>query len=190
MSWVTLSKGIQVAVVDTGIDYKHPLLKDNYKGGYDAVDKDNDPYETEPDPTKPPKGTSSYDTSHGTHVSGTILDIAPEADLYVYRVLGPYGSGTTADVIVYIERAVQDGADVINLSLGSSMNQSYSADSIAIDNAVKSGVDVIIARRVLGRTNRRSAPLAAHSWRLRSAPPLFRSPFLSLILVISKISLA
>lgn len=139
-------KGVQVAVVDTGIDYHHPLLEDNYKGGYDAVDKDNDPYETtNPDHKYPDKGTSSYETSHGTHVAGTILDIAPEADIYAYRVLGPYGSGTTEDVIAGIERAVLDGADVINLSLGSDMNQSYSADSIAIDNAVKSGVDVVIA---------------------------------------------
>ncbi|KAI7258634.1 hypothetical protein KC345_g10515, partial [Hortaea werneckii] len=139
-------EGVQVAVVDTGIDYKHPLLKDNYKGGYDAVDKDNDPYETEdPDDIYPDKGTSSYETSHGTHVSGTILDIAPDADLYVYRVLGPYGSGTTENVIAGIEQAVLDGADVINLSLGSDMNQSYSADSIAIDNAVKSGVNVVVA---------------------------------------------
>lgn len=138
-------EGVQVAVVDTGIDYKHPLLKDNYKGGYDAVDKDNDPYETIPDSRFPDKPNSPYATSHGTHVSGTILDVAPDADLYVYRVLGPYGSGTTENVITGIEKAVLDGADVINLSLGSDMNQSYSADSIAIDNAVKSGVNVVVA---------------------------------------------
>ncbi len=134
-----------MAVVDTGIDMNHPLLKDNYKGGYDVVDLDNDPSETQPDPAYLPRGSNSYETSHGTHVSGTILDIAPEVDLYAYRVLGPYGSGTIADVILGVEMAVNDGADVINLSLGSSTNQSYSADSIAIDNAIKSGVNVVIA---------------------------------------------
>ncbi|MEK3697727.1 S8 family serine peptidase [Paenibacillus sp. FSL R10-2199] len=138
-------KGVKVAVVDTGIDYNHPLLKDNFKGGYDAVDKDEDPYETAPDSNFPDKPNRPYATSHGTHVSGTVLDIAPEADLYVYRVLGPYGSGTTEDVIAGIEKAVEDQVDVINLSLGSDMNQSYSADSIAIDNTVKSGVDVVVA---------------------------------------------
>jgi minor extracellular serine protease Vpr len=138
-------KGVQVAVVDTGIDKKHPLIKDNYKGGYDIYDQDDDPSETSPNAAFPPRAGNPYETSHGTHVAGTILDVAPEVDLYAYRVLGPYGSGTTADVIAGIERAVSDGADVINLSLGSDVNQSYSADSIAIDNAVKSGVNVVVA---------------------------------------------
>ncbi|MEK3658519.1 S8 family serine peptidase [Paenibacillus sp. FSL F4-0236] len=138
-------EGVQVAVVDTGIDKYHPLLKDNYKGGYDAYDQDNDPSETPPDANFPPKNGSPYETSHGTHVAGTILDVAPEVDLYAYRVLGPYGSGPTAVVIAGIEKAVADGADIINLSLGSDVNQSYSASSIAIDNAIKSGVNVVVA---------------------------------------------
>ncbi|OME53483.1 S8 family serine peptidase [Paenibacillus odorifer] len=138
-------KDIQVAVVDTGIDKNHPLLKDNYKGGYDVYDQDDDPAETAPDANFPPRAGTPYETSHGTHVAGTILDVAPEVELYAYRVLGPYGSGSTADVIAGIEKAVDDGADVINLSLGSSVNQSYSASSIAIDNTVKSGVNVIVA---------------------------------------------
>lgn len=138
-------EGVQVAVVDTGIDKNHPLLKDNYKGGYDAYDQDDDPSETPPDDNFPPKAGNPYETSHGTHVAGTILDVAPEVDLYAYRVLGPYGSGPTAVVIAGIEKAVADGADIINLSLGSDVNQSYSASSIAIDNAIKSGVNVVVA---------------------------------------------
>ncbi|HEY4429869.1 MAG TPA: S8 family serine peptidase, partial [Paenibacillus sp.] len=138
-------KDVQVAVVDTGIDEAHPLLKDNYKGGYDLYDQDDDPSETPPDANFPPKAGTPYETSHGTHVAGTILDVAPEVDLYAYRVLGPYGSGPTAVVIAGIEKAVADGADIINLSLGSDVNQSYSASSIAIDNVVKSGVNVVVA---------------------------------------------
>ncbi|MBY3621717.1 S8 family serine peptidase [Acinetobacter sp. CUI P1] len=138
-------EGVQVAVVDTGIDKEHPLLKDNYKGGYDVYDQDDDPSETPPDANFPPKNGSPYETSHGTHVAGTILDVAPDVDLYAYRVLGPYGSGPTAVVIAGIEKAVADGADIINLSLGSDVNQSYSASSIAIDNAIKSGVNVVVA---------------------------------------------
>lgn len=138
-------EGVQVAVVDTGIDKNHPLLKDNYKGGYDVYDQDNDPSETPPDDNYPPKAGNPYETSHGTHVAGTILDVAPDVDLYAYRVLGPYGSGPTAVVIAGIEKAVADGADIINLSLGSDVNQSYSASSIAIDNAIKSGVNVVVA---------------------------------------------
>ncbi|MEC0239602.1 S8 family serine peptidase [Paenibacillus dokdonensis] len=154
-------KGIKVGVIDTGIDYKHPSLQDAYKGGYDFVDNDNDPMETLPDSSKPDKNGSSYNTLHGTHVSGTVAGrgdpkdpasktgwvrgVAPASDLYVYRVLGPYGSGSTENVIAGIEKAVTDGMDVINLSLGSKMNNSYTPDAIAADNAALAGVTVVLS---------------------------------------------
>ena len=137
--------GVQVAVVDTGIDRTHPYLKDFYKGGYDVVDGDDDPSETAPDEDYAPIDGNPYETAHGSHVSGIIESVAPAVDLYVYRVLGPYGSGSTADVIDGIERAVADGADVINLSLGSDVNQQYSPDAIAVDNAANAGVTVVLA---------------------------------------------
>ena len=45
-----------------------------------------------------------------------------KVDLYAYRVLGAYGSGTTAGVIAGINKAVEEGMDVINLSLGGGAN--------------------------------------------------------------------
>ncbi|MGL4797430.1 MAG: S8 family serine peptidase, partial [Paraclostridium sp.] len=135
-------KGMKVGVIDTGIDYNHPDLKDNYKGGYDFVDNDDSPMEATPEdwkasglPEHHPVAGSSYYTSHGTHVSGTVAGtgkntdsefattgIAPEADLYAYRVLGPYGTGYTTDILAAIEKSVEDGMDVINLSLGANTN--------------------------------------------------------------------
>ncbi|MED5018051.1 S8 family serine peptidase [Paenibacillus chibensis] len=154
-------QGIKVGVIDTGIDYNHPSLKDAYKGGYDFVDNDDDPMETLPVPGKGPVNGSSYETLHGTHVSGTVAGqgdpehpdagkgwvrgVAPESELHVYRVLGPYGRGSTENVIAGIERAVSDGMDVINLSLGSKTNNSYSPDAIAADNAALSGVTVVLS---------------------------------------------
>ncbi|PGL67417.1 hypothetical protein CN925_19585 [Bacillus sp. AFS055030] len=155
-------KGIKVGVIDTGVDYNHPDLKHAYKGGYDFVDNDNNPMETTYDDWKKSKKSeylngSAYYTDHGTHVSGTIagqaennsdykvIGVAPESDLYVYRVLGPYGSGTTAAILAGIDKAVQDGMDVINLSLGASINDPLYATSIAIDNAVLSGVTAVVA---------------------------------------------
>ncbi len=143
--------GIKVGVIDTGVDYRHPSLRDAYKGGYDFVDDDGDPMETPPDPRDP-----NAATEHGTHVSGTVLGrgdpghpdgptgwvrgVAPGADLYAYRVLGPGGYGTEEDVIAGVEQAVLDGMDVINLSLGSDANDQYAADSIALNNAMLAGV--------------------------------------------------
>ncbi|WP_195575976.1 S8 family serine peptidase [Paenibacillus sp. 1001270B_150601_E10] len=155
-------KGIKVGVLDTGVDYKHPSLKGAYKGGWDFVDNDNDPMETLPDPTKPPMADGTeYHTTHGTHVSGTIVGrgnpkesnaengwvkgVAPEADLYVYRVLGPYGRGSTENIIAAIERSITDKMDVINLSLGGKFNNAFTADSVAVNNAMLAGVTVVLA---------------------------------------------
>ena len=155
-------KGIKVGILDTGIDYNHPDLKDAFKGGYDFVDDDNDPMETTyADWKKSGKpelsGSEAYYTEHGTHVAGIIggrgkmdsefktVGAAPEADIYSYRVLGPYGSGWTEDIIAGLDRAVKDGMDVINMSLGNSINDPLYATSVAVNNAVLSGVTTVVA---------------------------------------------
>ncbi|MGC5774954.1 S8 family serine peptidase [Paenibacillus pabuli] len=154
-------QGVKVGVIDTGIDYEHPNLQDAYKGGWDFVGNDNDPYETtreewkgSGEPEFNEKG-SAYYTSHGTHVAGTIaareagdygiVGIAPEADIYAYRVLGPYGSGQTSWVLGGIDRSVADGMDVINLSLGNSANDPSYITSVALNNAMLSGVTAVVA---------------------------------------------
>jgi subtilisin family serine protease len=155
--------GIKVGVLDTGVDYHHPDLKEAYKGGYDFIDNDSDPmeatYQEWKDSGRPEKngaGTPYY-TYHGTHVSGTIvgqnandseyatLGVAPEADLYAYRVLGPYGTGAVAGIVAGIDQAIKDGMDVINLSLGVATNDPLFPASIAINNAVLSGVTAVVA---------------------------------------------
>lgn len=131
-------KGIKVAVIDTGMDYCHPDLKRNYKGGYDVVDYDNDPMET--------ISSQGAPTLHGTHVAGIIAangqvkGVAPEAEIYAYRALGPGGQGTTEQVIEAIEKAVADEVDVINLSLGNTVNGPDWPTSVALDKAVEAGI--------------------------------------------------
>ncbi len=156
-------KGIKIGILDTGIDYNHPDLKDAYKGGYDFVDDDSDPMETTyADWKKSGKpemnGSSAYYTEHGTHVAGiigsrgvakdteyTTVGAAPEADIYAYRVLGPYGSGQDDDIIAAVDQSVKDGMDVINMSLGATVNDPLSPSSIAVNNAVLSGVTAVVA---------------------------------------------
>ncbi|WP_077325310.1 S8 family serine peptidase [Virgibacillus siamensis] len=174
-------EGINVGVIDTGIDYNHPDLKKAYEGykktkgedpsqvnpdsvkGWDYVGNDADPMETtykewqkSGKPEFDYRG-SSYYTSHGTHVSGTIAGqkdnavdyavkgVAPEADLYSYRVLGPYGSGKISWILAGIDKAVKDKMDVINLSLGSSAKDPLSPTSVAVNNAMLSGVVTVVA---------------------------------------------
>lgn len=107
--------GATIAVIDTGVQAGHPDLQGSrFLGGYDFVDGD-------PVPNDDVDG-------HGTHVLGIaganednatgIASVAPGARILPVRVLGDDGSGNTADVVRGIDYAVQQGADVINLSLG------------------------------------------------------------------------
>ena len=163
-------QGIKVAVLDTGIDADHPDFQGIYKGGknfvphngndYTRPRADDDASETSPverpshRPEVNPTGHSFY-TSHGTHVAGTIAaignneygikGIAPKVDLYAYRVLGAYGSGSTSGIVAAIDYAVQQEMDVINLSLGGGANTETDAGSFAINNAMMAGTISVVA---------------------------------------------
>lgn len=134
-------KGITVGVIDTGIDYEHPDLRANYSGGFDVVDLDDDPMET----------TEELPTLHGTHVAGIIAadgalqGVAPDAEILAYRALGPGGSGTSIQVIAAMEEAVRDEVDIINLSLGNTVNGPDYPTSKAVNEAAKQGVAVVVA---------------------------------------------
>ncbi len=134
-------KGVKVGVIDTGIDYTHPDLRMNYRGGYDLVDTDSDPMETRPE-----DGTSTF---HGTHVAGIIAangkiqGVAPDASIFAYRALGPGGSGTTEQVIAAIEQAIKDKVDILNLSLGNNVNGPDLPISLALNNAVEHGITAV-----------------------------------------------
>lgn len=174
-------KGIKVGVLDTGIDYNHPDLTNAYKGfrlesgdvnsqdidstlGWDFIDNDADPMETtyedwmESGEPETNMNGSSYYTSHGTHVSGTIAGqaenientmavkgVAPGVELYGYRVLGKYGSGATSGIIAAVEKSVKDGMDVINMSLGSSNGTPFDPLVTAVNNASMAGVVTVIS---------------------------------------------
>ena len=146
----TKGRGVVVAIIDTGVDYRHPALGGclgagcKVIGGYDFVNKDDDPMD---------------DNQHGTHVAGIIaadsdalVGVAPDVSLLAYKVLSGSGSGKTSDVIAGIERAADpnndgdfsDHADVANLSLGGIGNPD-DASSTAIDRGTGLGVVYCIA---------------------------------------------
>ncbi|WP_088034341.1 S8 family serine peptidase [Evansella clarkii] len=147
-------EGVTVAIIDTGVDYTHPDLAHAFGDylGWDFVSNDADPQETN-------TGNMSQRTNHGTHVAGTVAangqikGVAPDATLLAYRVLGPGGSGTTQNVIAGIERAVQDGADIMNLSLGANVNDPDYATSIALDRAMTEGVVAVTSNGNSGPNN-------------------------------------
>jgi len=114
---VTRGDGINVAVVDTGVDYTHPELKDIYQGGFNAITSTNDPKD---------------DEGHGTHVSGTIaaadnsigvVGVAPHVKLWAVKVLDSSGSGTNGKIAaglnwVLSKKQEVGGNWIVNMSLG------------------------------------------------------------------------
>ncbi|MBE1877622.1 S8 family serine peptidase [Myceligenerans pegani] len=121
-------EGVTVAVLDSGIDATHPDLDDVVAGERDFTGK----------------GDVTDGHGHGTHVasiltgSGEASDganrgVAPDADLLVGKVLDDDGYGETSDVIDGMEWAAAEGADVVNLSLGSLFFDVPSPDAVAVD---------------------------------------------------------
>ncbi|MCL1786545.1 MAG: S8 family serine peptidase, partial [Defluviitaleaceae bacterium] len=95
--------------------------------------------------TLPGVGGSSGEM-HGTHVAGTIvgrdtggsvsiLGVAPEAQMFAYRVLGAGGGGTAGDILAAMDMTALDKPDVVNLSLGfPNVSQANHVSAIAINN--------------------------------------------------------
>jgi len=108
--------GIKVAVLDTGIDLTHPAFVGRLLPGYDFVDGDSDPTEVLCAPA--PCSTAGIAYGHGTHVAGLIALVAPSAKIIPYRVLDANGEGNAWVLAEALQRAITDGADVINMSLG------------------------------------------------------------------------
>lgn len=111
--------GVTVAVVDTGVDYRHPDLGGGFGPGHKVVAGQN---------LVTGGGDPMDDHGHGTHVAGIIAGdggvqgVAPKARLTAYKVLNERGEGYESDILAGIEAAADPAspyrADVINMSLG------------------------------------------------------------------------
>ena len=130
-------KGVTIAVVDTGIDYNHIEFKGRIGAGYDFVDNDS---------------IAEDANGHGTHVAGTIAaardgrgitGVAHDATLMPIRALDKNGAGYLSDVIRGVRWATNNGADVINLSLGGTGYSQAMAD--AVRHAAQRGTVVVMA---------------------------------------------
>lgn len=147
----TKGEGITVAVIDTGVSRVPDLKQTEFVKGYDFV---ND------------KSDASDDNGHGTHVAGTIAQstnngygvagIAYQAKIMPLKVLSGSGSGTISDIADAIRFAADNGADVINMSLGGGGENGLMKE--AIDYAYDKGVVIIAAA---GNSNQNSASYPA-----------------------------
>jgi subtilisin family serine protease len=141
---VATGKGVKVAIIDTGCDLKHPDLFRNIVGGWDFVDNDADPTDVKDNIDNDRNGAIDEAFGHGTHVAGIIHLVAPDAQLLIARVLDADGRGNIVDVAAGVRWAVQQGAKVINLSLGMS-TRSGDALQNALEEAAMRGVVIVSA---------------------------------------------
>jgi len=124
-------RGVRVAVLDTGIadhpDFSKPIATRSFISGQSVQDGN----------------------SHGTHCAGTVLardediGVAPDAELIVGKVLSNQGSGASSGIAAGMEWAIEQGADVISMSLGG--GSPYQPTIDAIRKAMDMGIWVVVA---------------------------------------------
>ncbi|WP_134699072.1 S8 family peptidase [Ammoniphilus sp. YIM 78166] len=105
--------GINVGIIDTGIDARHPDLQPNIKGGVNTIDASS--------PFVDANG-------HGTHVAGTVaavnnqvgvVGVSPRARLYSLKAFDSEGSATLSDIAQAIDWAIDNNIRILNMSFGS-----------------------------------------------------------------------
>lgn len=131
-------------MIDTGVQLDHPALAARMlPNGYDFVDDDSDPTDV-PDGLDDDEDTLVDEAlGHGTHVAGIVLLVAPDAQILPIRVLNADGVGDVYSVAMAIEYAVANGAQVINLSLGTDLQTDLLHD--VVQAASRAGVLVVAA---------------------------------------------
>lgn len=133
-------KGIKIGIIDTGVYSTHEDLQENVVQNLTMVPEGGAATTTDPE-------------GHGTHVAGIAaavgnngkggVGIAPDAQIYAYSVMDSSGSMKDEYILRAINRAIDDGVDVINMSLGSGY---YSGNEESmIEKAYRNGVAIFAA---------------------------------------------
>lgn len=108
------NKRVRVGIIDTGIDYNHPDLRANIKGGLSTID-----------------GQERFmdDYGHGTHIAGIIgsssrnfgmTGINPYVDIYAVKAFDKDGKGKLSDIIEGLDWLNRHQVDIINMSFSTS----------------------------------------------------------------------
>lgn len=120
----SLGEDVEVALLDTGVDLTHPDLADRILGGVDLVNNDGEPLD---------------DNGHGSGVAGILaatedgrglVGTAPKVGLWVIKMLRYDEQGSISDLIRGIEWAVDRGADIVSMSLGTEEDNPALAEAV------------------------------------------------------------
>lgn len=146
--------GVTVGIIDTGIDFGHELFVDRIApGGYDFIDEDADPSEAFDGVDNDGDLDVDEGYGHGTMVAGIISLVAPQAKLLPIRALDDDGTSDAWTLARAVYYAIENGADVINLSLG--VPQTVSLVGHQLERGAERGVIFVAAA---GNENRDHPP--------------------------------
>ncbi len=130
-------RGVRVAVVDSGIDTRHPQLQGKVKEAVEAVVENGKvTFQT---------SASGDQAGHGTACAGIITEIAPDCDLYSIKVLGPNASGSGDMFLAGLDYAIRQKMQVVNMSLGTTKPQYFGPLHDLLDRAYHAGCILVAA---------------------------------------------
>ncbi|MEO3946100.1 S8 family peptidase [Gorillibacterium sp. CAU 1737] len=140
---ISTGSGVRIAVIDTGLDYRHPDLRRAAAGGINLVNPGRAPWD---------------DNGHGTHIAGTIVasgdgkgihGIAPDAELYTVKAFDRNGTAYVSDIVHGIEWCIRNKMHIINMSFG--MKTAPRSLQEAIRAAYQNGIVVVASSGNEGR---------------------------------------
>jgi len=134
-------RGVRVAVVDSGVEHDHPALGGCVRGGVIVSSDDRTRTKVRIEPDDQPRDMFG----HGTACAGIIHGLAPEAEIYSVRVLGRDLTGRALQFAGGLRWAVENGMQVINLSLSTSRTEYYALFHELADDAYFKNVVLVSA---------------------------------------------
>ncbi|WP_225446496.1 S8 family peptidase [Paenibacillus rhizovicinus] len=131
----TTGHRVKVGVIDTGVDFSHPDLKQSLGRGINLLNRGTLPHD---------------DNGHGTHIAGTIaaanqvhgmIGVAPRATVHPVKAFDHNGSAFVSDIVLGIDWCVRSGMDIVNMSFG--MKTRSKSLLTAVNNAFNAGVIIV-----------------------------------------------
>jgi subtilisin family serine protease len=136
-------KGVKVAVIDSGVDGGHPAFAGRLRGHFEVVTGRGGLHCA---PAPP-----SDSIGHGTATAGIIAQIAPEAEIYSIKVIGQEAKGTADQLIAGMSFALDQGYDVVNMSLGTTDDRNSRRLGALADRAFHEGRIIVAAANNFGQ---------------------------------------
>jgi subtilisin family serine protease len=145
-------KGVKVCVLDSGVEPGHPRVGELQGTVVITVGEDGTPVATE--------DTEGDLAGHGTACAGVIRSIAPDCELYSARVLGAGFKGSGRVLLAGLRWAVEQGYDVINMSLSTTKRE--------FGDLLREIADAAYFRRTVLVASAHNMPVESYPWKFSS----------------------